>query len=228
MPVNVLVVDDEHAIREMISYALSKAGIGYELAETVGQAERLLEDTVVDLVLLDWMLPDKSGVEFARQLRAQPQTQELPVIMLTARGEEEDKVQGLDAGADDYITKPFSPKELVARIRAVLRRSGGQSADVIVAGGIVLDTLSRRVRANGRELRLSLKEFELLHVLIASPDRVFSRAQLLDLVWPRNVHVGERTVDVHVSALRRALEPNGCERCIQTVRGAGYRFSENR
>ncbi len=225
MLAKILVVDDEYAIREMISYALSKAGLAYELAETAQDARRILDTTQVDLILLDWMLPDMSGVDLARQLRSQSETAQLPIIMLTARGEEEDKVHGLNAGADDYITKPFSLKELMARIQAVLRRAGNRATDIVEAGGIALDTVARRVRVNGSELQLSLTEFELLHVLITNPDRVFSRTQLLDLVWPRNVNVGERTVDVHVSALRRALEPFGRERCIQTVRGAGYRFS---
>jgi two-component system phosphate regulon response regulator PhoB len=225
MPVRVLVVDDEHAIREMISYALSKAGIAYELAETVQDAERALESSHVDLIVLDWMLPDTSGVDLARRLRSQPATANLPIIMLTARGEEEDKVHGLNAGADDYITKPFSPKELVARIHAVLRRAGNRALDVIEAGGLKLDAASRRVYVQSIEVQLSLKEFEVLQALMTNPDRVFSRAQLLDLVWPRSVHVGERTVDVHVSSLRRALEPFGCDGCIQTVRGAGYRFT---
>ena len=227
MPIKILVVDDEQAIREMTSFALSKAGIDYELAETAQEAEQVLDTTLVDLVLLDWMLPDMSGIDLARRLRSRPETSGLPIIMLTARGEEEDKVHGLNAGADDYVTKPFSPKELVARIHAVLRRAGSRAADTIEVGSIALDPVSRRVRVQESELHLSLTEFELLHVLIGSPDRVFSRAQLLDLVWPRSVHVGERTVDVHVSSLRRAFEPFGCERCIQTVRGAGYRFSAN-
>ena len=225
MPTKILVVDDEHAIREMISYALSKAGIAYELAETVHEAEQLLEAFHVDLILLDWMLPDTSGVDWARQLRAHPDTARLPIIILTARGEEEDKVRGLNAGADDYVTKPFSPKELVARIHAVLRRAGVRTTESIEAGDLKLDAASRRVFVRSNEVRLSLTEFDLLQALMGNADRVFSRTQLLDIVWPRSVHVGERTVDVHVSSLRRALEPYGFDRCIQTVRGAGYRFS---
>lgn len=225
MPAKVLVVDDERAIRDMIGYALSKAGIAYELAETALDAERLIEESHSDLVLLDWMLPGVSGIELARRLKSDSRTASLPIIMLTARGEEEDKVRGLDVGADDYVTKPFSPKELAARIRAVLRRAGSRIVDVIEVGDVVLDTVSHRVHVKGTEVQLSLTEFELLQVLMSNPDRVFSRAQLLDLVWPRNVNVGERTVDVHISALRRALEPLGRDPRIQTVRGAGYRFA---
>ncbi len=225
MPAKILVVDDERAIRDMIGYALSKAGIAYELAESAQEAERLIEQACPDLVLLDWMLPGVSGIELARRLKSDPRTASLPIIMLTARGEEEDKVRGLDAGADDYITKPFSPKELAARIRAVMRRSGSRTVDVVEVGGVVLDTASHRVHVEGSEVRLSLTEFELLQVLMSNPDRVFSRAQLLDLVWPQNVNVGERTVDVHISSLRKAFEPFGGARRIQTVRGAGYRFS---
>ncbi len=225
MPVKVLVVDDEHAIREMIGYALSKAGIAYELADSAGEAEQRIRRSPADLIILDWMLPDRSGVELAQHLRSESATASLPIIMLTARGEEEDKVRGLYAGADDYITKPFSPKELVARIHAVLRRAGNRTIDVIEAGELTLDSVSHRVTVKGREVELAPTEFELLRVLMGNPDRVFSRAQLLDLVWPSNVHVGERTVDVHVSALRRTLEPFGYAGRIQTVRGAGYRFS---
>lgn len=225
MPSKVLVVDDEHAIRDMIGFALSKAGIDYVNAETAEEAERLIDRSHPDLVLLDWMLPGVSGIEFARHLRSDPRTAMLPIIMLTARGEEEDRVRGLDIGADDYVTKPFSPKELVARIRAVLRRSGSQAVDIIEAGGLILNTVSHRVHARGNEVQLSQKEFQLLQVLMSNPDRVFSRAQLLDLVWPRDINVGERTVDVHISSLRKALEPFGGDRRVETVRGAGYRFS---
>lgn len=227
MPARVLVVDDEHAIREMIGFALSKAGFSYELAESAEEAECLIKQSCPDLVLLDWMLPGISGIELARGLKSDPSTAALPIIMLTARGEEEDKVRGLDVGADDYISKPFSPRELAARIRAVMRRAENRFADVIEIGGVVLDAFSHRVHVNGTEVELSLTEFELLHRLMSNPDRVFSRAQLLDLVWPQNVNVGERTVDVHIHSLRLALEPLEGVRRIQTVRGAGYRFAPN-
>jgi two-component system phosphate regulon response regulator PhoB len=225
MPGKILIVDDESAIRYMIGYTLSRAGLDYALAATVVEARCLVEQTRFDLILLDWMLPDVSGIDFARQIRRDPRTASLAIIMLTARSEEDDKVLGLDVGADDYITKPFSSKELVARIRAVLKRAGGEIIDVIEAGGLVLNAVSHRVHARGNEIELSLVEFELLRTFMSHPDRVFSRTQLLDLVWPRDVTVGERTVDVHVSSLRRALEPFGGARRIQTVRGAGYRFS---
>lgn len=225
MPIEILIVDDERAIRDMVGFALSRAGFGYALAATAAEARSLIEQGRFDLLLLDWMLPDVSGIDFARRLREDPRTASLPIIMLTARGEEDDKVRGLDVGADDYVTKPFSSKELVARIRAVLKRTGGQTIDVIEVGGLVLNTVSHRVHARGNEIQLSLVEFQLLRTFMSHPDRVFSRTQLLDLVWPRDVNVGERTVDVHVSSLRRALEPFGGERRIETVRGAGYRFS---
>jgi two-component system phosphate regulon response regulator PhoB len=225
MPTKVLIVDDERAIRDMIGLALSKAGYAYEMAGSAQDAEHLIEEAPVDLVLLDWMLPDVSGIEFARRLRSDARTASLPIIMLTARGEEEDKVHGLNVGADDYVTKPFSPKELVARISAVLRRAGNRAVDVVEVGELTLDSGSRRVHAKGNEVVLSLTEFELLHLLMSNTERVFSRGQLLDLVWPRDVNVGERTVDVHVSSLRKALEPFEADRMIQTVRGAGYRFS---
>ncbi len=225
MPPRILVVDDEPAIREMVEFALSHAGIDHDSAATADQAEELIADHTPDLILLDWMLPDVSGMELARRLRCNPTTEALPIIMLTARGEEEDKVHGFEVGADDYVTKPFSPKELVARIRAVLRRAANRVQDQIEVGGMVLDGRSRRVRADGMELDLSLTEFDLLNLLMSNPDRVYSRAQLLDLIWPRNVNVGERTVDVHMSALRKSLKPSGRHAWIQTVRGAGYRFS---
>lgn len=225
MSTRVLVVDDERSIRDLIGHALSKAGIAYDLASNAREAERLIEESGADLVLLDWMLPNVSGIELAGRLKANATTSSLPIIMLTARGEEEDKIRGFDVGADDYITKPFSPKELVARIRAVLRRAGSKAADVIRLGDLVLDAGSHRVHVMDSEVQLSVTEFELLHILMSNPDRVFSRTQLLDLAWPRNVNVGERTIDVHISSLRKALDPLDTGKMIQTVRGAGYRFS---
>lgn len=225
MPPKVLVVDDELAIREMVKFALSHAGLDHDTAANADQAEALIAHSAPDLVLLDWMLPGVSGVELARRLRGNPETEALPIIMLTARGEEEDKVRGLEVGADDYMTKPFSPKELIARIRAVLRRSTNRTQEALTIGGIELDPRSRRVRVDDSELDLSLTEFDLLNLLMCNPDRVYSRAQLLDLIWPHNVTVGERTVDVHISALRKVLKPLGRHTWIQTLRGAGYRFS---
>jgi len=221
----VLIVDDEPAIREMVEFALSRAGIDHVSAADAGQAEQLISQSPPDLLLLDWMLPDTSGIDLACRLRGDTMTAELPIIMLSARGEEEDKVRGLEIGADDYITKPFSPKELVARIRAVLRRTAGRALDEVEVGGLALDIRSRRVMNDDAELDVSQIEFDLLNVLMSNPDRVYSRAQLLDLVWRQNVNVGDRTIDVHISALRKALEPTGRHRWIHTVRGIGYRFS---
>jgi two-component system phosphate regulon response regulator PhoB len=225
MSAKVLVVDDERAIRDATGFALSKAGIAYDVATNAKEAKQVIEQSGADLVLLDWMLPDTPGIKLAQWLKSNPNTASVPIIMLTARGEEEDKVRGLEVGADDYITKPFSPKELIARIRAVLRRSGGRTIDVIQLGGLVLDASSYRVHVMGAEVELSNTEFELLHVLMSAPDRVFTRAQLLDLAWPRTAYVGERTVDVHISSLRKALEPLGAADRIETVRGVGYRFA---
>lgn len=222
----ILVVDDEPAIREMIGFALSRAGFSYVEAADAAQAESAINHETPDLILLDWMLPGQSGIEFVKLLRSDPVTRPVPVIMLTARGEEEDKVRGLRDGADDYVTKPFAPKELVARIEAVLRRMKPEATnETVQVSGLLLDPVSHRVTADERELDLAPTEFRLLHVLMTHPERVYSRDQLLDLVWGRNIHVGPRTVDMHVSNLRKALEASGHHRLIQTVHGAGYRFS---
>ncbi len=222
----ILVVDDEPAIREMIGFALSRAGFSYIEAADAAQAEATIDREIPDLILLDWMLPGQSGIEFVKQLRSDPLTRPVPVIMLTARGEEEDKVRGLKDGADDYVTKPFAPKELVARIEAVLRRIKPEATnEAVQVSGLLLDPLSHRVTADERDLDLAPTEFRLLHVLMTHPERVYSRDQLLDLVWGSNIHVGPRTVDMHVSNLRKALEASGHHRLIQTVHGSGYRFS---
>ena len=222
----ILVVDDEPAIREMIGFALSRAGFSYVEAADAAQAEAEILREIPDLILLDWMLPGQSGIEFVKLLRSDPVTRPVPVIMLTARGEEEDKVRGLRDGADDYVTKPFAPKELVARIEAVLRRMKPEATnETVQVSGLLLDPVSHRVTAGERDLDLAPTEFRLLHVLMTHPERVYSRDQLLDLVWGRNIHVGPRTVDMHVSNLRKALEASGHHRLIQTVHGAGYRFS---
>lgn len=222
----VLVVEDEPAIREMIGFTLSQAGFICSGAGDVHEAEAKLLQDLPDLIVLDWMLPGQSGIDFARRLRRDETTSTIPFIMVTARGEEEDKIRGLNIGADDYVTKPFAPRELVARVEAVLRRTRRDAVDDIVqSGGLILDPKSHRVFITGKALKLALIEFRLLHVLMAQSDRVYSRAQLLDLVWGRNVHVGDRTVDMHVSNLRKALEPYGYDKMIQTVRGVGYRFS---
>jgi two-component system phosphate regulon response regulator PhoB len=194
-------------------------------AHSAAEADALIRDVRPDLILLDWMLPDVAGTVLARKLRADARSKDIPIIMLTARAQEQDKIEGLDAGADDYITKPFSPKELMARIKAVLRRRSPQlTDDLIEVGGLQLDPAAHRVNAGGRELRLGPTEFKLLHFFITHPERVYSRMQLLDQVWGDHVFVEERTVDVHIRRLRQALEPTGHDRLIETVRGAGYRL----
>ncbi len=224
----ILVVEDENAIREMVAFSLKRAGFQVREAPDCAAARLAITDHVPDLVLLDWMLPDISGIEFARSLKREDNTREIPIVMLTARSDEDDKVRGLDA-ADDYITKPFSSRELVARIGAVLRRaSPGGGEDLLEADGLVLNTSSHRVTANGGTVELGPTEFRLLRFFMGHPERVFSRGQLLDRVWGGNVYVEERTVDVHIRRLRKALTPGGFENCIQTVRGAGYRFSLQR
>ena len=222
----ILLVDDESSIREMIGFNLVQAGFSFAEAADSNQAEAEILREMPDLILLDWMLPGQSGIEFARHLRRDEGTRDIPIIMLTARGEQEEKVRALKLVADDYITKPFDPGELVARIEAVLRRARPEATDALVqVGALILDPKSHRVFATDQVLELGPTEFRLLHVFMTHPERVYSRAQLLDLVWGRNLHVGERTVDMHVSNLRKALEPYGHDEMIQTVRGIGYRFS---
>jgi two-component system phosphate regulon response regulator PhoB len=228
----VLVVEDESAIAELIAIHLRHAGHEVALAADAAAAQARIDERLPDLVLLDWMLPGTSGVQLARSWRSQARTRELPIILLTARAEEADKVAGLDAGADDYLAKPFSPRELMARIRAVLRRKAPQALDSAVeVAGLRLDPATRRVtRSVGEqvvELRLGPTEFKLLHFLMAHPERVHSRAQLLDRVWGDHVFIEERTVDVHVKRLREALAPAQCASHVDTVRGAGYRFTQN-
>jgi two-component system phosphate regulon response regulator PhoB len=222
----ILIVDDESAIRQMVCLALSQAGYQCIEAADTGEAQSKIVADTPDLVLLDWMLPGVSGMEYARRLRREKLTQELPIIMLTARTEEEDKVRGLDSGADDYITKPFSTRELLARIKALLRRSSPLAAETPVeVDGLALDPVTHRVHAGGINLALGPTEFRLLHFFMTHPERVHSRERLLNGVWGDNVYVEERTVDVHIRRLRKALTPTGHDRLIQTVRGAGYRFS---
>ncbi|MDQ6960331.1 MAG: phosphate regulon transcriptional regulator PhoB [Mariprofundaceae bacterium] len=226
MPAKILIVEDEPAIREMVGMALSRAH--YDIVEAGDSAAALLAiaDHDPDLILLDWMLPDSSGIDLARRLKKEAPTQHVPIIMLTARGEETDKIRGLETGADDYITKPFSPRELVARIKAVLRRSAPQAdGEIIEAGGLRMDSASHRVTANGEALEIGPTEYRLLYYFMTHPERVYSREQLLDRVWGRNVYVEERTIDVHIRRLRKVLARHGHDRFIQTVRGAGYRFS---
>ncbi|MHB8536069.1 MAG: phosphate regulon transcriptional regulator PhoB [Sulfuricaulis sp.] len=226
MRAKILIVDDESAIRQMVCLALSQANYDcLEAADTSEAQTRILGDKP-DLILLDWMLPGVSGVEYARRLRQQKLTQHIPVIMLTARTEEEDKIKGLDSGADDYITKPFSTRELLSRIRAQLRRVAPHAVETPVeVEGLALDPATHRVSAEGGELDLGPTEFRLLHFFMTHPERVHSRERLLDGVWGNNVYVEVRTVDVHIRRLRKALTSSGHDRLIQTVRGAGYRFS---
>jgi len=223
---NILIVEDEQAIREMVCLALNQAGFECRQATDTVEAQKQLLTELPDLILLDWMLPGMSGIDYARKLRADKLTRDVPVVMLTARTQEEDKVRGLDTGADDYITKPFSTRELIARIRALLRRTAPQTADQPVeVDGLSLDPVTHRVQANGRKLELGPMEFKLLHFFMTHPERVHSRGNILDSVWGTNVYVEERTVDVHIRRLRKALSPCGYEHLIQTVRGAGYRLS---
>ena len=226
MPSTILVVEDEPAIAELIAVNLSFAGHKVLRATDTEQATTLIRAELPDLVLLDWMLPGQSGVQFARTLRADERTSDVPIIMLTARTGEQDKVDGLEAGADDYITKPFSPKELLARIKAVLRRRAPQlTDDAGEVAGLRLDPITHRVQGNGQSLDIGPTEFRLLHFFMTHPERVHSRNQLLDQVWGDHVFVEERTVDVHIRRLRQSLAPSGHDNLIETVRGSGYRFS---
>lgn len=221
----VLIVDDEAPIREMIAVALEMADYRVLEADSAQAAHAMVVDHQPDLVLLDWMMPGTSGIELARRLKRDEATADLPIIMLTAKGEEDNKIQGLEAGADDYITKPFSPRELVARLKAVLRRATPQGVeDAVEIDGLVLDPVSHRVSVDGQSLEMGPTEYRLLQFFMTHQERAYTRGQLLDQVWGGNVYVEERTVDVHIRRLRKALgEPH--QQLIQTVRGTGYRFS---
>jgi len=222
----ILIVDDEPDIRETIRFALEENGFQVQEAGHADEARKLIAEEP-DLVLLDWMLPGRSGLELAAQLKQNPKTRAIPIIMISARGEEHDRVKGLDTGADDYITKPFSPREMVARVNAVMRRSKREErADEIDIGGLRIDNISHRVTADGNAVDIAPTEYRLLHFFMTHVDRAFSRSQLLDQVWGNHVYVEERTVDVHVRRLRKALEQTGHEHLLQTVRGVGYRFSD--
>jgi two-component system phosphate regulon response regulator PhoB len=222
----VLVVEDEVAIREMLTMALEQADFAVRSAGDTQSAMDILNESPPALILLDWMLPGMSGVEWAKRLKRDKTHGDIPVILLTARGEEEDKVRGLEVGADDYVTKPFSPRELVARIRAVLRRTGRLDASgKLQLGPIALDPAEHRVTIDDRPAMLSPTEYRLLEFFLTHPDKVYSRTQLLDQVWGRSAYIEERTVDVHIRRLRKILAEHGCEELIQTVRGFGYRFS---
>ena len=226
MASTILVVEDEPAIQELISVNLSFAGHKVLRALDAEQAKVLINAELPDLILLDWMLPGSTGLALARNLRGSERTRDIPIIMLTAKSSEADKVEGLESGADDYITKPFSPKELMARIKAVLRRRAPQlTDDEIEISGLKLDPVSHRITGNGSNLPLGPTEFRLLHFFMTHPERVFTRGQLLDQVWGDHVFLEERTVDVHIRRLRKALEPSGHHNLVETVRGSGYRFT---
>ncbi len=225
MSTTILVVEDEPAILELVAVNLRHAGFQVFRAASAEEAETLIQNELPDLVVLDWMLPGRSGVGFAKKLRNEERTRELPIIMLTARVHEEDKIQGLEAGADDYVTKPFSPKELVARIRAVLRRRAPHLAgEAVQIGTLTLNPATHRVVADEQPIELGPTEFRLLFFFMTHPERVYTRSQLLDEVWGDHVFIEERTVDVHIRRLRAALERSGHHECVETVRGAGYRF----
>jgi two-component system phosphate regulon response regulator PhoB len=226
MAANILIIEDEPAIQELLALNLTQAGHHPIRALTVEQGQLLMHETLPDLIILDWMLPGMSGIEFAKKLKTEEITKSIPIIMLTARGEESDKIRGLEVGADDYVTKPFSPRELNARIKAVLRRRAPQMTDdPIESSGLRLDPTTHRVTGNNKTIELGPTEFKLLHYLMSNPERVHSRGQVLDRVWGDRVFVEDRTVDVHIRRLRLALEETGHENLIQTVRGVGYRFS---
>ncbi|BAP57331.1 chemotaxis protein CheY [Thioploca ingrica] len=223
---HILIVEDELAIREMLRLALKRAGFTVEEAADVRQAHDFMSKRLPELIILDWMLPGISGIELARQLKKKAQTQQIPIIMLTARGEEEDKIRGLEVGADDYVTKPFSPRELIARIKAVLRRiSTEYDNEQLVINELQLYPEEHRVMVGDQEVIMGPTEFKLLHFFMRHPERVYSRNQVLDQVWGNNVYIEERTVDVHIRRLRKALALYGYDQLIQTVRGVGYRFS---
>jgi two-component system, OmpR family, phosphate regulon response regulator PhoB len=222
----VLIVEDERPIREMIAFSLKRGGFEVREAEDCREARALLADRRPDPVLVDWMLPDMSGLELTRALKRDRETREVPIIMLTARSEEGDKVAGLEGGADDYVTKPFSPRELLARINAVLRRVGpAGEGERIDFEGLALDQASHRVLVGELTVPLGPTEYRMLEFFMTHPERVYTRDQLLDRIWGGNVYVEERTIDVHIRRLRKALEDFGYDRFIQTVRGSGYRFS---
>ena len=225
MTATILVVEDEPQIQELVAVNLEHIGHKVLRASSAEEAEAAIRNALPDVLVLDWMLPGESGVAFARRLRLDERTRELPILMLTARALEQDKISGLEAGADDYLTKPFSPKELAARIKAVLRRRAPQlSGDAVETEGLRLDPATRRISVQGKRVELSPSEFRLLHFLMTHPGRVYTRAQLLDHVWGDHVFIEERTVDVHIRRLRKALEPTGHDRLIDTVRGSGYGF----
>ena len=223
MPATLLIVEDEPAIAELVALHCKHAGYTVKVAHAVLDARDRVDEALPDLIVLDWMLPDKSGIDFARELRKDERTRDLPILMLTARAAEDDKVRGLEVGADDYVTKPFSPKELMARIKALLRRAAPELSEApIEIAGLRLEPAAHRVFGNGVGLKVGPTEFRLLRFLMSRPDRVMTRQALLDGVWGDHVFIEERTVDVHVRRLRIALEPTGHDALVETVRGGGY------
>ncbi|HCM64660.1 MAG TPA: phosphate regulon transcriptional regulatory protein PhoB [Morganella sp. (in: Bacteria)] len=222
----ILVVEDEAPIREMVCFVLEQNGYQPIEADDYDATIARLVEPFPDMVLLDWMIPGGTGIQIIKYMKRDNQLRDIPVMMLTARGEEEDRVKGLETGADDYLTKPFSPKELIARVKAILRRISPMAADDLIAmNGLTLDPASHRVTSNDNPLDMGPTEFKLLHFFMTHPERVYSREQLLNYVWGENVYVEDRTVDVHIRRLRKALETDGHDKMIQTVRGTGYRFS---
>jgi len=222
----VLLVEDEDEIREMLTFNLERGGLKVIAAESAEEALDVLDGPLPNIVIIDWMLPGMSGIELARRLRRESVTSDLPLIMLTARGEESDKLKSFDAGIDDYVTKPFSPKELIARVKALLRRAGDPEDGLLMVGKLTLDTRGHHVTVGSDPVHVGPTEFRLLELLMRYPDRAFDRVQLLDRVWGRNVYVEERTVDVHVLRLRKALMPFGLDKAVETVRGVGYRLAK--
>ena len=225
MAPSILVVEDDPDIRELLSFTISRAGFDLAVAETAEEALRMLDSGLPELMVIDWMLPGMDGIALAKYLRSDSLTSALPIIMLTARGEEIDKLKSFEAGVDDYVTKPFSPKELTARLKALLRRSGRPADGEINAAGLKLDLLTHKLYASNKEINIGPTEFKLLELFMRNPNRAFERSQLLDRVWGRGVYVEERTVDVHVLRLRKLLRPTGNDHIIETVRGVGYRLA---
>ncbi|MCR9261371.1 MAG: phosphate regulon transcriptional regulator PhoB [Pseudomonadaceae bacterium] len=225
MAPSIMVVEDEPEIRELLSFTITRAGHDVVTAESAEQALQLIDRGLPEMLVIDWMLPGMSGIDLAKRLRQDELTASLPIIMLTARGEEADKLKSFDSGVDDYVTKPFSPKELMARVKALLRRTGAPEDNLLEVGGIKLDLASHRVSIEDEPIHMGPTEYRLLELLMRHPERAFDRSQLLDRVWGRSVYVEERTVDVHVLRLRKILQPYNLHHLIQTVRGVGYRFS---
>ena len=225
MAASILVVEDEPDIRELLNFTISRAGYNVMEADSAEQALQIADSKLPDLAVVDWMLPGISGVDLVQRLRQDELTANVPIIMLTARGEESDKLRSFDTGVDDYVTKPFSPRELIARVKALLRRSGEPADNMLEHGNIMLNLDSHVVTINDEEIHIGPTEFRLLELLMRHPNRAFDRGQLLDRVWGRSVYVEERTVDVHILRLRKTLQPYGLDRLIQTVRGVGYRLT---